>query len=43
MNPKLKVLLAIGGWNEGSENYSRMSASRDARASFVASVVDLLT
>jgi len=24
-NPKLKTLLAIGGWNEGSEKYSKVS------------------
>lgn len=23
-NPKLKALVAIGGWNEGSEKYSKV-------------------
>lgn len=27
INPQLTTLLAIGGWNEGSEKYSRVSAS----------------
>ncbi|CAG0923036.1 unnamed protein product [Notodromas monacha] len=42
MNPKLKVLMAIGGWNEGSENYSNMAASKERRAAFVESVLEML-
>lgn len=34
-NPRLKVLLAIGGWNEGSENYSKLAASPSRRQKFV--------
>lgn len=26
-NPELKALLAIGGWNEGSEKYSKVSST----------------
>lgn len=40
--PGLKVLLAIGGWNEGSANYSALAASPQRRNVFVASVVDFL-
>lgn len=38
----LKVSLAIGGWNEGSVNYSQMAASVNKRARFVESAVDIL-
>ena len=34
-NPELKVSLAIGGWNEGSEKYSKMAADPAKRAIFV--------
>jgi chitinase len=36
-------LVAIGGWNEGSEKYSAMASSAATRAVFVQSVVDFLT
>ncbi|KAF8787213.1 Chitotriosidase-1 like protein [Argiope bruennichi] len=39
-NPNLKTLIAIGGWNEGSEKYSRMAATPQTRATFVKSAVD---
>lgn len=42
VNPKLKTLIAIGGWNEGSVKYSTMAANPAARQTFVQSVVDLL-
>lgn len=41
-NPQLKTLLAIGGWNEGSETYSEMSAIPERRKTFVKSVVEFL-
>ena len=41
-NPRLKVLIAIGGWSEGSEKYSKMVANETSRAQFVESVVDFL-
>ena len=34
-NPDLKVLLAVGGWNEGSVKYSQMAANRNHRDTFV--------
>lgn len=34
-NPRLKVLLAIGGWNEKSKNYSILAASSSRRQQFV--------
>ena len=41
-NPKLKTLIAIGGWNEGSIKYSNMAQSESARKVFVDSVVDFI-
>ncbi|KAG7210365.1 hypothetical protein KM043_011900 [Ampulex compressa] len=40
--PGLKVTLAIGGWNEGSKNYSNLAGSATSRKIFVKSVVDFL-
>ncbi|XP_076268932.1 chitinase 2 [Rhynchophorus ferrugineus] len=40
--PHLKVSLAIGGWNEGSTNYSKMAAEPARRSRFVASAVDFI-
>lgn len=34
-NRHLKVLLAIGGWNEGSHNYSELAGHPDRRQRFV--------
>jgi len=41
-NPKLKVTLAIGGWNEGSTKYSKMASDPEARSAFVKSVLQIL-
>jgi chitinase len=41
-NPGLRVMLAIGGWNEGGKKYSQMSSSPDSRRKFIKSAVDLL-
>lgn len=38
----LKVSLGIGGWNEGSTNYSLMASSPDRRRIFIASAVEFL-
>ncbi|CAG9792356.1 unnamed protein product [Diatraea saccharalis] len=38
-NPKLKTLLAVGGWNEGSSKYSIMAASPVLRKNFVQSAL----
>lgn len=40
--PHLKVSLAIGGWNEGSKNYSRMAASPEGRKRFVKSASEFV-
>lgn len=41
-NPALKVMIAIGGWNEGGKKYSEMASSKQRREKFVASVVSFL-
>ncbi|XP_071524963.1 chitotriosidase-1-like [Panulirus ornatus] len=41
-NPRLKTLLAIGGWNEGSQKYSQMVATASTRTTFVQSCVQFL-
>merc|ERR1712002_232486 len=40
INPNLKILLAVGGWNEGSEDYSYMSEDPNKRATFIRSSTD---
>ena len=42
INPKLKTLLAIGGWNEGSTKYSEMAAKPAARRKLIESAVEYL-
>ncbi len=41
-HPDLKVLIAIGGWNEGTAKYSKMAATPETRQEFVSSVIDFL-
>ncbi|KYM81317.1 putative chitinase 2 [Atta colombica] len=41
-NQGLKVSLGIGGWNEGSTNYSLMASSSERRRIFIASTVEFL-
>ncbi|EAT34366.1 AAEL013385-PA [Aedes aegypti] len=41
-NPCLKVLLAIGGWNEGSEKYSLMAEAEETREAFADSALRFL-
>jgi chitinase len=41
-NPELKVIVAIGGWNEGSIKYSQMSRTREGRRKFIDSVIVFL-
>jgi chitinase len=36
LNPMLKTLVAIGGWNEGSSKYSRLAADPQMREVFAA-------
>ncbi|GAB6027330.1 Chitinase 2 [Chamberlinius hualienensis] len=42
INPDLKCILGIGGWNEGSTKYSDMANDPSRRAKFVQSVVPFL-
>ena len=42
-NPEVKVLLAIGGWIEGSEKYSQIVSNPETRSTFVQSVFQILT
>ncbi|KAF0292013.1 putative chitinase 2 [Amphibalanus amphitrite] len=42
LNPNFKAILAIGGWNEGSEKYSSMAADASKRATFIQSCVQFL-
>ncbi|XP_069998755.1 probable chitinase 2 [Penaeus vannamei] len=39
LNPRLKVLIAIGGWTEGSTKYSAMAMSRASRKKFIDSAI----
>lgn len=41
-NPKLKVLLAIGGWSFGTQKFKEMSASRYSRQTFIYSAIPFL-
>ncbi|XP_065360419.1 probable chitinase 2 [Calliphora vicina] len=41
-HPHLKVSLAIGGWNEGSKNYSNMVADPMSRGKFVKQVTSFI-
>ena len=41
-NPHLKVMIAIGGWNEGSEKYSQMARDDEKRSKFVNSTLEFL-
>lgn len=42
INPNLKTLISIGGWNEGSIKYSLMASNSTSRQLFVASVINFL-
>lgn len=42
INPSVKTLVAVGGWNEGSTGFSAVAASSTLRKKFVASAVSLL-
>ncbi|TRY79747.1 hypothetical protein TCAL_01968 [Tigriopus californicus] len=41
-NPNLRVMIAIGGWNEGGLRYSQMAADPERREIFVNSVIKFL-
>lgn len=42
VNPKLKVLAVVGGWNEGSTKYSAMAADPAKRATFISSTLSFI-
>nr|AQZ26771.1 chitinase 3 [Tigriopus japonicus] len=42
INPNLKTLLAIGGWNEGASKYSEMAKTPERRQAFIQSCVQML-
>jgi chitinase len=42
INPDLKVMLAVGGWNHGSEPFTNMVATEKSRAEFVENSYDFL-
>ena len=41
-NPDLKVMIAIGGWNEGSTKYSNMASNPQSRKTFIKSIMDFV-
>ena len=41
-NPKLKVLLAVGGWNQGSIELTKVVASPSSRSTFTQHAIALL-
>ena len=41
-NPKLKILIAIGGWNAGSGIFSDMVHDDNSRGVFIQSVIEFL-
>lgn len=41
-NPSLKTLLAVGGWNQASTDFSPMVSSADTRATFVTTSITFL-
>ncbi|CAL4110837.1 unnamed protein product, partial [Meganyctiphanes norvegica] len=41
-NPQLKTLLAVGGWNQGSANFSLIASDSEKRKTFVDSVLVFL-
>ncbi|KAL1132509.1 hypothetical protein AAG570_010464 [Ranatra chinensis] len=42
LNPNLKVMLSVGGWNEGSANFSKIVANPKERMAFVRNSVQFL-
>ena len=42
INPGLKTLLAIGGWNEGATKYSQMVGDPQKRAVFTQSALEMV-
>lgn len=42
MNPTLKTLLAVGGWNMGSGPFSDMAGNQENRDIFIKSAIKFL-
>lgn len=42
LNPKLKVLAVVGGWNEGSQKYSALAADANKRKLFISSALEFI-
>ncbi|XP_014649631.1 PREDICTED: chitotriosidase-1 isoform X1 [Ceratotherium simum simum] len=42
MNPKLKTLLAVGGWNFGTQKFTDMAATANNRQTFANSAIEFL-
>ena len=42
INPKLKILAVVGGWNEGSTKYSSMAADASKRQVFIKSALEFI-
>jgi chitinase len=41
-NPNLKIILSMGGWNEGSYKYSQVARNANTRAAMVQAVLDFI-
>ena len=41
-NPALKVMIAVGGWNNGGYVFSQMASTKAGRAEFIKSSMDLI-
>lgn len=41
-NPKLKILLAVGGWSFGTERFKTMSVTKYSRRLFIFSAIEFL-
>lgn len=41
-NSAVKIMVAIGGWNEGSERFSRVAATAEQRKLFVSQIIAML-
>ena len=42
LNPDLKTLLGVGGWNMGSRDFSRMASRKTFRDMFTSTTVEFL-
>lgn len=42
LNPKLKILAVVGGWGEGSINYSNMASDANKRKVFIQSALNFI-